>query len=123
MDSFVPNPSFMPEVRRAVSRALEDAADEAVKEARSNIADKSSSAARAVRRYQATVVGDEPSVRLSIGRGLGRLFEFSKQQNRLIKGKGKYRAGTSRGVLKRHEFFNPAVRDISRRGLDLRRYL
>lgn len=116
MDTFVPNPGFDTEVREAARRALDDLGNEIERDASRYISPYSSGAARAVKKSPATS-GYEPSVRISIGKGLGRIFEYSKQQNRHT------RKGANRGVMQRREFYNRAINEAVRRGLDLRKHL
>lgn len=121
--SFTPNPMFLPEVEKAVIKALDDLGDDIKRDAASEIRAFSSSAARAVRKERAKRGFGGPSVTVAIGKGLGTIFEFSKQQNRRLKGRGKYPAGTTRGVMPRHEFFNKTVERHIAKGLPLGRYL
>lgn len=114
---FIANPQFFPNVERATVRALDDAGDEIVSKARRNIQPHSSSAARAVTKDSAHQALSGPVVTVKIGRGLGNIFEFSKQQTRFT------RSGAGRGVMARREFFNRAIDEVIRRGISLSRYL
>lgn len=121
---FERDPAFLPLVEKATGRALEDVADDIVRDARMDIAPFSSSAAKAVRKERVRSTPEGPSVPVKIGKGLGVIFEFSKEQNRLTKGKGKkqkYPAGVNRGVMQRQEFFHKNVE--KHLGLGMGRYL
>lgn len=122
MTRFTLNPAFFPEMEKALMRGLDDVGEEIRDEAKGNIASFSSSASRAIRKDPARG-GSKPSVKVRMGKGLGPIFEFSKEQNRQLKGKGKFPAGTNRGVMQRREFFHRAVDKVVSKGLDLRRYL
>lgn len=104
-------------MERAAVRALDDAGNEIVSKARRNIQPYSSSAARAVTKDNATNGLSGPVVTVRIGRGLGTIFEFSKQRTRFT------RSGAARGVMLRREFFNRAVDEVVRRGISLSRYI
>lgn len=124
---FQQNPRFIPQVEAAVIRGLDDLGDAVVTTAARRIAPFSSGAAAAVHKDPATRgAGGLLRVVLHIGRGLGNIFEFSKEQHRITKGRGpkrRFPAGLNRGVMQRREFFNVTVEEMVRRGISLRRYL
>lgn len=113
-NQFVPNPNFMPEFKRAVRNALDDKGEEIKKAQVAAIMPFSSSAAAAITSKPAQ--GGTLSKEIQMGKGLGPIFEFSKQQARQTQ------KGANRGVMARREFFNKARR-LAETGLDLDRYL
>lgn len=111
------DPHFIPQVQTAAVRALDDAGQDIVNNASRYIQPFSSSASRAVTKTRAAMGPHGPVVTVKIGRGLGPIFEFSKQQQR------RTRKGAERGVMLRRPFFNRAVDEVIRRGINLSRYL
>lgn len=116
MSSFHLNPSFFPQMEEVLRRGLDDVGDEIVSGSATEIAPYSSKTAAAVNKDPAKG-GSTPSVTVRMGRGLGPIFEFSKQRNRQTK------AGANRGIFQRRQFFNKTVDRVVSKGLDLRRYL
>lgn len=114
---FIENPFLDDQIEDAIVRALDDIGDEIVSRGQSYIGPFSSSAAGAIEKELAHRGPLGPVVVVKIGRGLGRIFEFSKQ------GRRSTRSGANRGVMQRREFFHRAKEEVVRRGLELARYL
>lgn len=127
MDNFVSNPAFMPELERAVTRAMDDLREEMYQDVKRNISPAAVESKVTVRTTPAKKVSaNQIGVFVGYGKGLGPIFEGGTQQ-RTTKGKGrkrKYGAGINRGAITtaNHAMSN-ARESALRRGLDLRRYL
>lgn len=113
---FIPNPNYLPHVEDAVIEALDEVGEEIRDQAAKSIGPYSSTTAANIEKESATKDSNGPFVRLRM-RGLGSIFEFSKQQNRRTK------KGANRGVMRKRPFFNPAKDEVLSKGLPLDRHL
>lgn len=120
---FIKNPAWDRLLDAAIADGLRDVRDQSVREAKVAIAPFSSGAARAINGETPTKDLNRWGVKVSMGRGLGAILEFSKEGVRRTTGKRSMPPGLSRGIQQRHEFFNKSIQRVVARGLDLRRYL
>lgn len=127
MPEFVANSSFMPELERVITRAMDDLREEMYQDVKRNISPSAVEPKATVRTTPAKKVStNQIGVFIGYGRGLGPIFESGTQQ-RLTKGRGrkrKYGAGINRGRISTANHAMKNAKDKAlRRGLDLRRYL
>jgi hypothetical protein len=115
MSEFVPNPSFMPDLERAVMRELDDVREEMYQDVKRRLSPGAITDKVTVRTTPAKRTGRlEVGIFVGYGRGLGPIFEGGTVQRST-------RRGFNRGQITTANFAMRTARDNAvRRGLSLR---